>query len=117
MSLSPGLESPNTLTIDLASNADLKEIFYGKDVGDKMKVTMELMLMSKSQELVKLSIEKIITDEETSTGGEAKPSLKEPIMAHMSRGKSTKKDMPMGPHNRPAQPVENSEEPWRTSYA
>lgn len=116
MSLQPQMESPNVLTIDMADQPALKEIFYGKDVGDKMKVTMELMLMSKSQELVKLSIEKIITDEDTSTGGEAKPSLKEPIMAHMSRGKGNK-DMPYGKHNKPPQPVENSEEPWRTSYA
>jgi hypothetical protein len=113
---SPQVESPNQLTIDLADNPDLKEIFYGKDAGDKIKVTMELQLVSKTQELVTLAIEKIITDEtETSSNGEAKPSLKEPIMAHMSRGKANK-DHPMGKHNRPPQVAENSEEPWRTSY-
>lgn len=124
MPLSPQVQTPNTLTIDLADSPDLREIFSRKDAGDKCKLTMELQLMSKTPETVTLAIEKIVTDPSDYSTDEAKPSLKEPIMATIEKrhrkdmhGTTTsQKQMPMGKHNRPPQTAENSAEPWMTSY-
>lgn len=113
---SPQVETPNQLIIDMADNPDLREIFSGKQAGDKCKLTMDLQVMAKTQETVTLAIEKITTDHGYNGVDEAEPSLKEPIMATMHRNRKKGKDMPMGKHNRPEQTAENSAEPWMKSY-
>lgn len=123
MPVSPQVEAANQLTIDLADNPDLREIFSRKDAGAKCKLTLELQVMSKTPETVTLAIEKVITDPSDYATDEAKPTLKEPIMMTMRRRKkgdmpmhSGNSDMPMGKHNRPPQTAENSTEPSLTSY-
>lgn len=110
----PQVETPNILRLDIADNVALREIFSRKEAGSKCRLTLELEIMSKTPQMVEAAIEKVITDPSDYHTDEATPSLKEPIMATISRRKG--KDMPMGKHNRPPQTAENSAEPSMLSY-
>lgn len=111
----PQVETYNKLTIDVADNADLREIFSHKETGDKCKLTMHLQVMSKTPETVTLAIEKIVTDPSDYYKDEVEPKINEPIMATMHRSRAKHKDS-MGPHGRPPQTAENSQEPWMKAY-
>lgn len=103
----------NCLHIDYTGNPDLKDLFGGKDIGDKVTLKLKLQVMSKTPDGIKLAIDKVIADGVENAAGEeaeAEPSETEPIMMRMSRrGK-------MGPHNRPPQTAENASEPGMKAY-
>lgn len=113
----PQVSPKNVLTVDYTNSPDLKALLDGKTPGDSCELKLKLMVISKTPQEIKFSIEKVITEDNYDTDDtEAEPSDKEPIMMRM-RGKS-KGDMPMGkPHNRPAQRVENPTQPYPASFA
>lgn len=117
MAETPQVESSNVLTLDYQDNPDLREVFGRKEVGAKCKLTLQLQVMSKYPEGVQCAIEKVITDEYGEDGEEkeATATEKEPIMATI-RNRHRKNRGMMGPHGRPPQTAENSNEPWMTSY-
>lgn len=110
----PQIQSPNVLTVDFGDSPDVREIFGGMNIGDKITLQVEIQLASRYPEGVTCQIEKIITEENGQTK-EATPDSKEPVMMRM-RQKGSKSRGMMGPHNRPPQTAENSAEPWMTSY-
>lgn len=113
----PQVQPKNVLAVDYTNSPDLKALLDGKSPGDTCELKLELMVISKTQQEIKFSINKVIADHTyDAEDNEAEPTNKEPIMMRM-RAKS-KTDMPMGrPHNRPPQRVENPTEPYPTSYA
>lgn len=119
---SPQVETANVLTIDFAGNPDLREVFSGKDVGDKVTIRVELQVMSKQPEGVQCAIEKVIT-EDYGQDGEEKEAVadeSEPIMMRMrKKGSNAGGKIPNKgsvEHGRPAETARNSNEPWMTSY-
>jgi hypothetical protein len=119
---SPQVETPNTLTLDYADSPELREIFAHKDVGHKCKLTFELQIMAKYPEGVQMTIDKVIADYQDEEK-EVEPEPNKPIMAVMQKKSRTRRGMSgprsddaQGPHGRPPQTAENSEEPWMTSY-
>lgn len=77
----------NKLTLDLADNDELKTALSGKEPGDRVTLTVEVMVTDANDQMFEGDIESILTDgmEEDDEGEveEIKPDKTSPVMIVM----------------------------------
>ena len=90
----------NQCDLDYKDNADLKDAFASKEVGDKVTFTVEAQIISKDDEHVVMTMESVEVEgytnpnaQEGEEPGEVEPTAQEPVMMAMQ---SSTKDQDNG---------------------
>lgn len=76
----PPVETANVIDIDYSNNPDLQEIFASKDAGDECRLTLDLQVLSRSPDGIRLGINKVTAEGSSYDEDEAEPDSKQPII-------------------------------------